>query len=251
MDSIDRHQKEILQNQRSWDKKPTLRRIYRRFHQRIANCLPSQLDGKVVEIGSGVADITETIPGCIRTDLFPNPWIDQVENAYSLSFSDRSVAVLILFDVFHHLRYPGTALREFSRVLQSKGRVIIFDPDISLIGRLIYGALHPEPLGLQQPITWYAPESWSSNQIDYYAAQGNVHRIFHKKEFDFERDGLRITFDKRTADLSYVASGGYSGPQLFPDFFLPLMLALDAVASLLPPLFATRQLVVLEKISPK
>ncbi len=249
MESIDRHQKEILQNQRSWENKPTLRRIYRRFHQRIADCLPLQLDGLVVEIGSGVADITETIPGCIRTDLFPNPWIDQVENAYSLSFNDRSVAAIILFDVFHHLRFPGTALREFRRVLLPGGRVIIFDPGISLIGRMVYGALHPEPLGLQDPITWFAPEDWSPKDVDYYAAQGNTHRIFNEEAFDLKRGGWKLVSSKRTADLSYVASGGYSGPQLYPDFFLPIMLGLDAVASLLPSLFATRQLVVLEKMA--
>ena len=247
MESIDRHQQEILQNQRSWERKPTLRRIYRRFHQRIAECLPPQLDGPVVEIGSGVADITETIPGCIRTDLFPNPWIDQVENAYSLSFRDRSVAAIILFDVFHHLRYPGTALREFKRVLKPEGRVIIFDPGISLFGRLVYGMLHPEPLGLQDPITWLAPDDWSPEDIDYYAAQGNAHRIFHQREIDPDSEGWMILSSKRTADLSYVASGGYSGPQLYPDLFLPLMFGLDTVTSLLPAIFATRQLVVLER----
>ena len=249
METIDRHQKEILQNQRSWEKKPTLRRIYGRFYQRIADCLPLHLDGLVVEIGSGVADITETIPSCIRTDLFHNPWIDQVENAYKLSFNDQSVSAIILFDVFHHLRYPGTALRELRRVLEPEGRVIIFEPGISLIGRIVYGTLHPEPLGFQDPITWFAPDDWSPQDVDYYAAQGNAHRIFNKEAFDLRSEGWKVLSSKRTADLSYVASGGYSGPQLYPDLFLPLMLGLDAVANILPSLFATRQLVVLEKVS--
>ncbi len=248
MESIDRHQQEILQNQKSWDQKPTLRRIYRRFHQRIAEHLPADLDGPIIEIGSGVADITQTIPGCIRTDLFPNPWIDQVENAYCLSFADRSAAAIILFDVFHHLRYPGTALCEFWRVLQPDGRVIIFDPGISLLGRLVYGPLHPEPLGFREPITWLAPDGWNPAAIDYYAAQANAHRIFVREEIDFRADGWQTLAVRRRADLSYAASGGYTRPQLFPEFLLPAMFGIDAAASLFPGLFATRQLVALKKV---
>ena len=43
---------------------------------------------------------------------------------------------LILFDVWHHLKYPGTALKEFARVLAPGGRIIVFDPAMGLIGRL-------------------------------------------------------------------------------------------------------------------
>jgi hypothetical protein len=47
------------------------------------------------------------IPECVTTDIFPNPWLDRVENAYALNFADASVGNLILFDVFHHLEFPG------------------------------------------------------------------------------------------------------------------------------------------------
>ena len=247
MESIDRHQNEILENQRSWERKRTLRRIYQRFHQRIAEYLPPGADGMIIELGSGVADITQTIPGCIRTDLFPNPWIDQVENAYALSFKDRSVSAIILFDVFHHLRFPGAALKDFWRVLEPGGRLIIFEPGMSLLGRLIYGPFHPEPIGFQDSITWSAPESWNPEEIDYYAAQGNAHRIFVKDQIDLGAEGWNLIAVKRYADISYAVSGGYSKPQLFPDPLLPVMFGIDAAAGLLPGVFATRMLAVLEK----
>ncbi len=92
-----------------------------------------------MEIGSGIGNIKHTIPHCLRTDLFPTKDIDQVENVYQLSFSDNSVSDLILFDVFHHLRYPGSALKEFQRVLLPNGRVIIFDPFVhSMLGFIVY-----------------------------------------------------------------------------------------------------------------
>ena len=140
-------------------------------------------ESKIVELGSGLGNIHEVIPNCLRTDLFPNPWIDQIENAYQLSFADESVSDLILTDVFHHLKYPGTALKEFSRVLRKGGRVIMLEPCMSALGLLVYGILHDEPIAVTKEIEWDAPEDWSPEQIDYYAAQGNASRIFLGKRF--------------------------------------------------------------------
>ena len=89
--------------------------------------------------------IKDVIPQCVTTDLFPNPWLDRQENCYQLSFADGSVSHLILFDVWHHLRYPGTALREFHRVLAPGGRLILFEPAASWVGRLVYHFFHHEP----------------------------------------------------------------------------------------------------------
>jgi len=87
------------------------------------------------------------IPDCVRTDLFPFPWIDRVENAYRLSFGDETLANLFMVDVFHHLRYPGAALQEFWWVLRVGGRLILLEPALSILGYLIYGLLHPEWIG--------------------------------------------------------------------------------------------------------
>lgn len=249
MSSIERHQTEIHQNLHRWQQKPLLRRIYRDFYREIASCLPD-ISGPIVELGSGAVDITEEIPDCLRTDLFFNPWIDLVENAYRLPFAGSSLAGLILFDVFHHLRYPGTALKEFQRVLTSRGRVILFEPAVSLLGRLLFGPLHPEPLALDQPLTWSAPGEWSPGEVDYYAAQGNASRIFIGEERDLSSLGWSITALQQFSALSYAASGGYSRPQVYPALLYPLLRWVEKGLDLFPSLFATRLLVVLEKMSP-
>ena len=80
-----------------------------------------------------MGNIRDHLPECITTDLFPNPWLDRVENA-QLSFYDSSVGHLTLFDVWHHLEYPANALAEFRRVLVPRGRVIILEPAMSVGG---------------------------------------------------------------------------------------------------------------------
>ena len=242
-----RHQKEILLNQAYWQKKPILHTIYGQFHRLIATQLSSLPQPFVVELGSGIGNIKEVIPDCLRTDLFPNPWIDQIENAYQLSFENSSVSDLILFDVFHHLRYPGTALLEFERVLRPGGRVLIFDPCISMLGTLVFDGLHPEPVAWREPIVWEAPRDWSAQTTDYYAAQGNATRIFFKQDGAALNRAWNIIHRKRFSALAYVASGGYSKPQLYPDKLYPVVRSIEPILDLAPALFATRLLVALEK----
>jgi len=248
MPSVTRHDEETMRNVECWEKKPTLRRIYKAFYEVIADQLGRHSHGLIVELGSGMGNIKEVIPACIRTDIFPNQANDQVENAYSLSFPNSSVSALILFDVFHHLRFPGTALREFNRVLVPGGRVILFEPCLSVLGLLVYGVFHPEPLGMTDPIQWDAPFHQWSTDADYYAAQSNASRVFIGKEFYSHLSGWDIVKAQRFSAISYVASGGYSQHQFYPDSAYAVMRMVDHFCDFMPSLFATRLLVVLDKV---
>jgi SAM-dependent methyltransferase len=241
------HDVEIQGNRQAWQRKPLLQAVYRRFHELIASRLDRSVAGFVVELGSGMGSIKDVIPECVTTDIFPNPWLDRQENAYSLSFADRSVSNLILFDVWHHLRYPGTALSEFQRVLAPGGRVIIFDPAISWTGRLIYGLFHHEPIGMGLATTWDAPAGFKPGDADYFAAQGAATRLFWRREDPARLLGWELVEARPLPSFEYFATGGFSGPQMGGAGTFRVWRWLDRSLARWPNLFAARLLVVLQK----
>ncbi|HKB57016.1 MAG TPA: class I SAM-dependent methyltransferase [Lacunisphaera sp.] len=244
---LEQHNVEILRNREAWQRKPMLREIYHDFYRRIATRIDPQISGLVVELGSGMGRIKEVIPQCVTTDLFPNPWLDRRENCYQLSFADGSISHLILFDVWHHLRYPGTALHEFHRVLAPGGRLILFEPAASWVGRLVYHFFHHEPVAVRDPITWEAPAGFSAADADYYAAQGSATRLFWWGEGHDRLAGWHLREVRPLTSFNYFASGGFSGPHLGGRFLHGLMRGLDFLAAPFPRLFAARLLIVLEK----
>lgn len=235
---------EIESNKKIWERKTLLRKIYYDFYEKIRDNL-SPIDCGILEIGSGIGSIKTVIPEVILTDVVFTPYIDFVQSAYNIAVKDGSLSNIILFDVFHHLKYPLQAFKEFYRVLKKKGRVIIFEPFISYLGFLVYGLFHKEPIKWREKIEWN-PQILP-NSLEYYSAQGNATRIFSKKEYNLPSEFWEIITLERYSAISYILSGGYSGPQLYPPYFYNFFKYIDKFFDLFPRLFATRMLVVIEK----
>jgi SAM-dependent methyltransferase len=243
----EQHNREIHENRRAWDAKPVLREVYNDLYRRLAQQLAPSSLGQTVELGSGMGNIKKFVPECITTDLFPNPWLDRVENAYALSFQDHSLANLILFDVWHHLEYPANALAEATRVLAPGGRLIIMDPAMSLTGHFVYGLFHHEPLGCDTVFA-SAPVTLDEHaKLPYFAAQSSAHRLLEKQEIPQLLDGWRVVDIEWITSFAYLASGGFRGRQLYPAGALPLVRSLDRLLGRWPKLFAARLLVVLTR----
>lgn len=243
----DQHNREIHENLRHWEHKPALREEYARFYRLIAGRLKGIPDAPVLECGSGIGNLKSVLPAAITSDLFPNPWLDRQENVYALSYADASLGGVVLFDVFHHLEYPGTALRELHRVLKPGGRVVLFEPAAGLLGRILLGLFHHEPLALRRPITWEAPPGFNPAATSYYAAQGNASRIFGPGGRGLELPGWATRDVSYFPALPWLLTGGFRGPSLAPGPLRPLAGGIERLLGLAPRLFASRMLVVLEK----
>jgi len=246
MDDIAEHQRQIEENLRYWQAKPVLREVYREFHRLIAGYL-STVAGETVEIGSGIGNIQEVIPCCVRTDLFPNPWIDRQENVYRLSMGDGSAANIILFDVFHHLEYPLDALEECGRVLRSGGRLLVFDHAMSVAGLFFSQFLHHERPGFLQDYILRSPAGIDPTSSGYYADHANAHRILVRRFDELLGARWKSISVQRLPALKWLCSGGYRGPSLVTARTKPLIEVVDRLAALVLPLTALRLLVVLER----
>ena len=241
------HNVEIHENRLAWEKKKTLRMAYARLYAEIAAHLEPKLPGLKLELGSGMGNIKQHIPDCITSDLFPNPWLDRVENAYELNFSDGSIGHLILFDVWHHLEYPASALLEARRVLVPGGKIILMEPAMSLVGRLIYGNCHHELLGFDAELSDLPMDISAPEAMRYFAAQSSAHRIFINRELPGLLLGWNVCCIRQITSFAYLGSGGFRGPRLYPDFAAPAVRFADSVLGLLPDIFAARILIVLTK----
>lgn len=244
---VNQHNAEIHENLRHWQRKPALQAEYHRFYREIATRLADIPAGPVLECGSGIGNLKSVLPAAITSDLFPNPWLDRRENIFALTFAANSVAGIVLFDVFHHLQYPGTALRELHRVLQPGGRVILFEPAAGLLGRIVLGLFHHEPLALRAPIAWDAPAGFDPRAVTYYAAQGNAWRLFGHRDSAARLTGWHQREVCYYPALPWLLTGGFRGPSLCPSWLGWLARGLDRVLSASPRLFASRMIVVLEK----
>lgn len=243
MIDLEQHQREIELNRAAWEKKPLLQKIYAGFYRRIAAQVDPARPGKIVELGSGIGNLKSVLPQAITTDLFPNPWLDALCDAYAMPFAAGSVSHLVLFDVFHHLSAPAAFLREARRVLAPEGRIIFFEPFISLASFPVYRLGHHEPISLRSPINL---ADQPPTPRDYYAAQGNATRVFFKREFPSLLEGWTVRHAEAFSAFSYLLSGGYSKPALYPAQLFPFWLRLDRVLSQFPSVFAARCLVTLQ-----
>jgi SAM-dependent methyltransferase len=238
-------------HRRAWDSNRALRAFYRHWYRRLREALPSRDLGEWIEIGSGPGLAREFIPELVLTDIVQAPWHAQRVSAEALPFADGEVGALVLFDVLHHVEAPARFFAEATRVLRPGGRILLLEPYISPLSRLIYWLFHPELVDTSvDPLVIPAREVLEAKD-PFHSNQATPTLIFHRgggRRFAGMFPKLAVARIERLAGLAYPTTGGFSRGPLLP---FPLWKALFAIEKLLPEfvfrLLGFRVFVVIER----
>jgi hypothetical protein len=129
----------------------------------------------------------------------------------------------------------------------TRGRVVIFEPGLGVLGRFVYNVLHHEPVGERESIRWFAPDGSDLRNAGYYAAQGMPGAFLSAKRWInpwmIGQSGPRNrSFPRRTLRPGDSANRVCTRTQRSPWVWL-----LIGCCPVCLGFFATRLLVVLEK----
>jgi SAM-dependent methyltransferase len=125
--------------------KTFLKQIYTEWYTLIATFLPSNINGPVVELGSGGGFLKDFIPRLITSEILKIPHVDVVLDGQFLPFQPGSLRGIVLLDVFHHFPRARSFLGQAAECVKPGGVVIMIEPWNTPWSRLIYTYLHHEP----------------------------------------------------------------------------------------------------------
>ena len=241
------HKEIDYKNRKIYQNKDLIKIIYNNYYKKIKKNIYISNKKKILELGSGGGNIKKIIQKCITSDQFKNKNIDRIENIYKINFKKNSISNIILIDVFHHLQFPSLALKEIHKVLIKNGRIIMVEPAMGLIPRIVYKIFHYEPNGFNLRIKWNNIPKKIPSSNKYFAAQCIPWRAFFLKELNL-KSKYSIKLIKPFSDFAFLLSGGYSYKALYPKILYPLIKLIDKIlTSISIRIFSARMLIVLEK----
>ena len=231
--------------QKRWNEKPILRAIYGDLYQKIENVA---LAGDTLEIGGGIGNLHIRAGRLIKTDIQHSIGVDVVADAQQLPFDNEVFSNIVLFDVLHHLQCPLLFFAEAQRVLKPGGRVIMVEPGITPVSKLLYKMGHEEPVEMGWCMN--DPCNVDVNKNPYDSNQA-IPTILFKRDpqlFLATVQGFNINSSDWLSLFAYPLSGGFKSWSLIPYSWVQTVLKIEKV--LLPFLggvMAFRLMVVLEK----
>ena len=200
-----------------------LKKVYLDFYSIFKRLSKDVPNGKRVEIGSGGGFIKEVIPNCTTSDVMRLPNCDMEFPAEKMTFKDKSISAIYMLNTFHHIKNPQKALSEFSRTLKSGGKVVMIEPFNSIWGGFIYKNFHHETFDTNA--NWKITKKGNLSSangalpwIVFYRDRGKFLKIFPE---------LKIVLFAPHTPFRYLLSGGFSLPQILPDFLYPFVLKLE------------------------
>ena len=122
-----------------------LKQFYQDCYLSISNLLPDEINGPVLELGSGGGFLKRYINNLVTSEILKVSNIDVILDGQQLPFKNASLRAIVMIDVFHHISDVKSFLTDASRSIKPGGAVIMIEPWVTKWSRFVYSYLHHEP----------------------------------------------------------------------------------------------------------
>jgi SAM-dependent methyltransferase len=194
--------------------KPFLKAIYDEWYRTLADELP-EINGKVLELGSGGGYCSQFIPELITSEAFPCSTVRLVADAQRLPFADGTLRAIVMTNVMHHLPNVREFLKEATRCLRSGGKILMIEPWVTSWSKFVYTRLHHEPFEPNSAEWTFPPQGPLSG-----ANIAMPWIVFERDRAKFEAEFPELSVEKirPLMPFRYLVSGGVAMRNLMPGF---------------------------------
>jgi len=227
-ETFDNYLTEILHQRAIWEKKPVVRKMYHHRYEKVVRALSPLRP--VIEIGSGLGNFKEYFPEVVSTDVFKSgPWIDRVMDAHNLDLAEGEAGNLVVFDCIHHLQRPLHFLRQAAAALKTGGRLVLFEPAITVWSHFVWSNFHHEPIDINWDLFGLDSKPPDPDPGHTFA-NGAIPEILFWKHRDRTMQllpSLRLVDAFKTGFFLGPATRGFSGSSLVPNAGYATLLKLE------------------------
>tara|TARA_Y100001970_G_scaffold270362_1_gene364160 strand:+ start:10576 stop:11379 length:804 start_codon:yes stop_codon:yes gene_type:complete len=210
---------------------------------------------KGLEVGAG-AGFSKVILNSYKIDTCDYSTDDHLDfkdvDAMNTKFEKNSYDYVIASNMMHHVSYPVKFINEMNRILKKNGKLIIFEPNLSIIYQLITLITKHEGFDFNYNI-WESTQPMNKPDDLWDSNQAAAHLLFDNKErFSKNTNNIfEIIHDEYSEFLIFINSGGiYSKSKYIPlnYLFLRFFWLLDKILTkVFPNIFALGRQIVLKK----
>jgi SAM-dependent methyltransferase len=196
--------------------KPFLKQFYQDCYLSISNLLPDEINGPVLELGSGGGFLKIYISNLVTSEILKVSNIDVILDGQQLPFKNASLRAIVMIDVFHHIPDVKSFLTDASRSIKPGGAVIMIEPWVTKWSRFVYTYLHHEPFDPKIK-KWMLPKG---------RPLSNANSALPWIVFERDREKFQDEFPKWQkmsvklhSPFCYLVSGGVSYRSFMPGRF--------------------------------
>ncbi len=188
-----------------WDHDPILRNFYAFLWQW---ALHDNTESPVVELGGGAGFIRSVYPDIISTDVLSFPESDLQCDATQLPFKRNSVGCFAAVAFFHHCTRPASFFRETFDALKPGGRLVIIDPYITCLSRIVYRYATDEDLDLtESPLDNEGMHCDNNPLLDANVARATIIFMQQKERFEALFPGFHIETIEHRNLFAHIPAG--------------------------------------------